>query len=82
MKEFNWKPKYITTKVSPVAVLPVQSSEEMRRVTEGVRNIERKKACNSKMNLDNPAVKPIEPIKQNDSYCANEKRFDMRIEKT
>ncbi len=41
----EWFPEYITTKVEPVTVLP---SPEMIRVTELVRNIERRKEWENK----------------------------------
>ncbi len=45
MIDFKWIPPYIQTKVEPVTVLP---SPEMIRVTELVRNIERRKEWEKK----------------------------------
>ncbi len=45
MIDFKWIPPYIHTKADPVTVLP---SPEMIRVTELVRNIERRKEWENK----------------------------------
>jgi len=75
MKEFKWKPPYISLEVAPVTILP--PSPEMIR--EKVRNIERLKHWNDlhrALNIPaNSGIQKTGPLTPNDDWNLNERHF-------